>query len=290
MDFIEVFRAFPPFFLITVFLFSLAIGSFLNVVIYRLPVMMQRSWRIQCRELLELTADESEEVFNLIKPDSRCPHCGHRIGALENIPVISYLLQRGRCKHCQIPISLRYPLVELTTAILATLVAWKFGVSWETLFALFLTYALIALTFIDFDHQLLPDDITLPFLWLGILLNLSGVYTDIHSSIIGAVAGYLSLWSVYQLFKLITGKEGMGHGDFKLLATLGAWLGWQMLPVIIIFSSLVGTVVGISMIVLRGHDRHIPIPFGPYLATAGWLAMMWGSDVTAAYWRLLTPS
>lgn len=263
-------------------LFGLFVGSFLNVVIYRLPVMMQRSWRSQCQELLELKQDK-QAVFNLSRPRSRCPHCGHLIGALENIPVVSYLLQRGRCRHCGETISSRYPLIELFSALLTGITAWHFGFGWEALFAILLTWALIALSFIDIDHQLLPDDITLPFLWLGLGLSLFALFTDMQSAIIGAIAGYLSLWLVFWAFKLLTGKEGMGYGDFKLLALFGAWLGWQNLPLIILLSSLVGAVIGIAMIVLRGRDRQLPIPFGPYLAAAGWLAMIWGDAINSAY-------
>ena len=265
-----------------VFFFGLFIGSFLNVVIYRLPVMMQRSWNSQCQELLELEVEQHER-FNLAIPPSRCPHCKHRIGALENIPVLSFLLQKGKCKHCGTKISPRYPSIELLTGIISGIVAWQLGFSWPLLFALLLSWSLIALTFIDFDHQLLPDDITLPLIWLGLILSLFGLFTDMQSSIIGAVAGYLSLWSVYQLFKLITGKEGMGYGDFKLLAVFGAWFGWQLLPMVILLSSLVGAVVGIGLILFRGRDRQLPIPFGPYLAAAGWLAMLWGEAITRGY-------
>lgn len=261
---------------------GLFIGSFLNVVILRLPVMMQRSWRAQCRELLEQEQSE-EETFNLISPRSRCPHCGHLIGALENIPVLSYLIQRGRCKHCSTTISARYPLIELFTALMTGIVAWKFGFGWQGAFGILLTWALIALTFIDIDHQLLPDDITLPFLWLGLGLSLFGLFTGMPSAIIGAIAGYLSLWLVYHGFRLLTKKEGMGYGDFKLFALFGAWFGWQQLPLIILLSSLVGAIIGISMIVFMGRDRQIPIPFGPYLAGAGWLAMLWGDEITRAY-------
>ncbi|MCW8919427.1 MAG: A24 family peptidase [Gammaproteobacteria bacterium] len=268
---------------------GLMIGSFLNVVIYRLPLMMQRSWRLQCQELLEQPSDQGER-FNLAVPPSRCPGCGHPIGALENIPLISFLLQRGRCSHCQAKISVRYPAIELLTAIISGVVAWQLGLGWPLLFALLLSWALIALTFIDFDHQLLPDDITLPLLWLGLLLSLFGLFTDMQSSIIGAAAGYLTLWSVYQLFKLVTGKEGMGYGDFKLLAVFGAWFGWQVLPVVILLSSLVGAVVGVTLILFRGRDRQLPIPFGPYLAAAGWIAMLWGDHITRGYWRYMTQS
>ncbi len=270
-------------------LFGLFIGSFLNVVIYRLPVMMQRSWRQQCQELLEQDI-ETQEPFNLAMPASRCPSCGHKIGALENIPVLSYLLQRGRCKHCSTKISPRYPAIELLTTIISAVVASQLGFGWSLAFALLLSWALIVLTFIDFDHQLLPDDITLPLLWLGLLLSIFNVFTDMQSSIIGAFAGYLSLWSVYQLFKLITGKEGMGYGDFKLLAVFGAWFGWQALPVVILLSSLVGAVVGVTLILFLGRDRQLPIPFGPYLAAAGWIAMLWGDAIVNGYWRYMVQS
>lgn len=282
----QLLQANPALLVILCALFGLFIGSFLNVVIYRLPVMMQRSWRLQCQELLEQPL-ESSERFNLAVPASRCPKCGHRIGALENIPVVSFLLQRGRCRHCQAPISARYPAIELLTAIISGVVAWQLGFGWPLLFALLLSWALIALTFIDFDHQLLPDDITLPLMWLGLLLSLFGLFTDMQSSIIGAVAGYLTLWSIYQLFKLITGKEGMGYGDFKLLALFGAWFGWQVLPVVILLSSLVGAVVGVTLILFRGRDRQLPIPFGPYLAAAGWIAMLWGDHIIRGYWRYM---
>ncbi len=267
-------------------LLGLFIGSFLNVVIYRLPVMMQRSWRSQCQELLEQEIEQHER-FNLATPASRCPNCGHKIGALENVPLLSYLLQKGHCKHCAAKISLRYPSIELLTGVISGVVAWQLGFGWPLAFALLLTWGLIVLTFIDFDHQLLPDDITLPLLWIGLLLSVFGIFTDMQSSIIGAVAGYLSLWSVYQLFKLITGKEGMGYGDFKLLAVFGAWFGWQALPMVILLSSLVGAVVGVSLILFLGRDRQLPIPFGPYLAAAGWIAMLWGDAIVSGYWRYM---
>jgi leader peptidase (prepilin peptidase)/N-methyltransferase len=279
---IYLFQEQPAAFIACMALLGLFIGSFLNVVILRLPVMMQRNWDFQCRELLELEPVETEP-FDLVKPRSRCPQCGHQIGALENIPVISYLLQRGRCKHCSASISVRYPLIEIFTALLSGVVAWKLGFGWQALFAMLLTWALIALTFIDIDHQLLPDDINFPLLWLGLGISLFGIFTDAQSAIIGAIAGYLSLWIVYQLFKIITGKEGMGYGDFKLFALFGAWFGWQQLPLIILLSSLVGAVIGISMILFMGRDRQIPIPFGPYLAGAGWLTMLWGNEITGAY-------
>lgn len=265
------------------FLLGLMVGSFLNVVIYRLPVMMQRDWRRECLEFLQMPAEEAGEAFNLSWPRSRCPVCQTQIKAYQNIPVLSYLLLGGKCRHCATSISLRYPLIEAFTGICSALVAWHFGYGLPMLFGLLLTWGLIALSFIDIDHQLLPDSITLPLLWLGLFLSLFSVYTDSHASIIGAVAGYLTLWSVFQLFKLLTGKEGMGYGDFKLLALFGAWLGWQYLPMIILLSSLVGAVIGISMIVFRQHDASKPIPFGPYLAAAGWLALIWGSDINRLY-------
>ena len=285
---LSLLEANTPLFIATFAILGLLVGSFLNVVIYRLPVMMQRSWEAQCQELLELE-QTTNESFNLIKPDSHCPHCGASIGALENIPVISYLLQLGRCKHCNGPISVRYPLIELLTTLMSGVTAWHFGFGSAALFAVILTWALIAMSFIDIDHQLLPDDITLPLLWLGMLLSLFALYTDMQSAIIGAVAGYLSLWLVYQIFKLVTGKEGMGYGDFKLFALFGAWLGWQSLPLILLLSSLVGAAVGITLILFRGRDRQLPIPFGPYLAAAGWIAMLWGNDITQAYLLSVTP-
>jgi leader peptidase (prepilin peptidase)/N-methyltransferase len=290
MDVIELLSASTPFLLVTAGLFGLAVGSFLNVVIHRLPIMMQREWQQQCAELgqIEATGDNAAEQgpFNLLHPRSRCPHCGHAITALENIPIISYLWLKGRCAACGAGISPRYPIIELVAAILSVLVAWHFGATWQTLAGLFFTWSLIALTMIDFDHQLLPDSITLPFLWIGLTLSLFNIYTDSHSAIIGALAGYLSLWSVYWLFKKLTGKEGMGFGDFKLLAMLGAWMGWQLLPAIILLSSVVGAVVGISLILIKGRDKNIPIPFGPYLAAAGWIALLWGQDLTGFYLRL----
>jgi leader peptidase (prepilin peptidase)/N-methyltransferase len=264
-------------------LVGLLVGSFLNVVIYRLPVMMQRDWRQQCRDYLELEPEPAAAPFNLVLPLSRCPSCAAPIKPYQNIPVISYVFLRGQCAVCKHPIALRYPLIEALTAVLSVIVAWHFGYSVQTLFALGLTWSLVALTFIDIDHHLLPDSITLPLLWLGLLLNVFGVFTDSHASIIGAMAGYLSLWSVYQLFKLATGKEGMGFGDFKLLALFGAWLGWQTLPLIILLSSLVGTVISVAAILISKGDYRKPIPFGPYLAVAGWLALLYGHDINRLY-------
>lgn len=283
---IELFIIYPALFLSTIFVLGLLIGSFLNVVILRLPVMMERDWKDQCCELLELdnsNVNKDESNINLVTPRSFCPKCKHQINALENIPVISYLFLKGKCSKCDNKISVRYPLIEIVSGLSVFIVAYYFGVSFQTLFALFLTWSLIALSMIDFDHQLLPDDITLPLLWLGIIINLFGVFTDIESSVLGAIFGYGTLWSVYIIFKLVTGKEGMGHGDFKLLAVLGAWFGWQLLPLIIILSSLVGAVIGISLMILKSHNRNTAIPFGPYLAIAGWVSMLWGPYIMSAY-------
>ena len=258
------------------------IGSFLNVVIHRLPIMMERDWAVQCADL----RGEAPPVFEpltLSRPRSRCPNCSHAISAAENIPLFSWLFLHGRCSACKAPISIRYPLIELVTAALFAFSATHFGLTVAAWGALIFIAALIALTGIDYDTQLLPDDITLPLLWIGLLFNLFGTYTDLKSAVIGAIAGYLSLWSVYWLFKLVTGKEGMGYGDFKLLAALGAWLGWQMLPVTILISSVMGTVVGISLMALSKHGRQEPIPFGPYLAAAGCITLIWGKPLTQAY-------
>lgn len=278
--------AIPGLFLPMIAVVGLMVGSFLNVVIYRLPIMMQRSWRKDCADYLQVDLANSEQEsspFNLVLPGSHCSHCKEPIKPQQNIPVISYILLKGRCANCQSPISKRYPFVEALTSCASLVVAWHFGYTPQTLFALMLTWSLIALIFIDFDHQLLPDGITLPGLWSGVMLSLFGFFTDSHSSIIGAIAGYLVLWTVFHLFKLITGKEGMGQGDFKLLALFGAWLGWQSLPIIILLSSLVGSVCGIGMILFIKHDHNIPIPFGPYLATAGWIALLWGNDINQWY-------
>ena len=284
---LQAFEEMPWLFLGTIFVLGLLVGSFLNVVIYRLPLMMQREWRRECLEFLEQPEQPADEPFNLLVPRSRCGHCGHAITALENIPVISWLLLGGKCKACGTRISLQYPLVELLTALASLAVAWRFGVSEQTLAALVFTWTLIAMSGIDIAHKLLPDSLTLPMLWLGILLGFFHVFVDLESSVIGAIAGYLSLWSVYIVFKLITGKEGMGHGDFKLLAMLGAWMGWKMLFVIILTSSLVGATVGITMILLKKTSRQTQIPFGPYLAAAGWIALLWGEQLNRFYFSFL---
>ena len=307
-------------FYIVIFILGLLVGSFLNVVIYRLPLMMKHSWRSECIEYLSSdsatanskTADlettdletsgsetsgsetssseksqpetaDTSETFNLSTPRSRCPECGHLISAVENIPLLSYIFLKGKCRQCKTSISLRYPFIELLSALVATFVAYQYGVSLQTLCIIPLGWALIALTFIDFDHQYLPDNITLPFLWLGLLVNYFGIITDLESAVIGAMLGYAVLWTMFHLFRLLTGKEGMGYGDFKLLGMLGAWLGWQMLPTIIILSSLVGSIVGITLIVLKKQQRSKPIPFGPYLAAAGCISLIWGNEINTAY-------
>ena len=264
-------------------LVGLFVGSFLNVVIHRLPVMMEREWHLEAASLRGDTPEEAAPRFNLAVPRSRCPHCGHLIGAIENIPVVSYILLRGRCRHCSGPIGVRYPLIEILCAGLSGFTALHFGFGAAGCGALVFVWAMIALCFIDLDTQLLPDSITLPLLWLGLLLNLNATYTNLADAVVGAAAGYLTLWSVFWLFKLATGKECMGYGDFKLLAAIGAWLGWQILPLTILLSSLVGAIVGISLILLRKHGREIPIPFGPYLAAAGLLALYLGTPLTQAY-------
>lgn len=267
-------------------LIGLLIGSFLNVVIYRLPKMMLRDWREQAREILELPAEASAEVFNLVLPNSNCPHCSHEIKPWENIPVISYLFLRGKCSSCKTHISLRYPLVELTCGLLSAYIAWHFGFTWQAGGMLLLTWGLLAMSLIDADHQLLPDSLVLPLLWLGLIANSFGLFSSLEDALWGAIGGYLSLWSVYWLFKLVTGKEGMGHGDFKLLAMLGAWGGWQVLPLTILLSSLVGAVLGIIMLRLRNAETSTPIPFGPYLAIAGWIALLWGEQITSGYLQI----
>jgi len=290
MSLLDAIQTSTPAFLSLIAIVSLMVGSFLNVVIHRLPIMMERQWRRDC---LEFMADDDNKTaaqpghekdnLSLARPRSRCPKCSHQITALENIPIISYLVLKGKCSGCGTAISVRYPLIELITALMSVTVAWYFGFSWQMAAALLFTWAMIALTFIDTDTQLLPDSITLPLLWLGILISLFTVFVDLKTSVIGAMTGYLTLWTVYQVFKLLTGKEGMGFGDFKLLAVLGAWMGWQSLPLIIILSSLVGAVVGITLVMLRKNERSTPIPFGPYLAAAGWISLIWGNEITAAY-------
>lgn len=291
MEWVQFFSQNSWAYLLCVSLFSLLIGSFLNVVIHRVPIMMKREWREECLEFLEMTAEEKSETFNLFAPRSRCPSCENQITAWQNIPIISYLFLKGRCANCQKAISLRYPMVEFITALASIMVALHFGVSLPALFALLLTWALIAITLIDYDEKFIPDTITLPMLWLGLLINMHAVFVPLEQAIYGAVFGYLSLWSFAKLFYLVTGKEGMGHGDFKLFALFGAWMGVSVLPFIILASSIVGAIVGIIMIIFQSADRHTTIPFGPYLATAGWIALLFGDSIIRWYLNLsgLTP-
>lgn len=272
-----------PAFVLVVLVLGLLIGSFLNVLVYRLPKMMQREWRMQAREILELKAEPAGQPFNLVLPNSTCPHCQHEIRPWENIPLVSWLALRGKCSACKAPISKRYPLVELACGLLSGFIAWQFGPTWQCAAMLLLSWGLLAMSLIDADHQLLPDVLVLPLLWLGLIVNQYGLFATPGDALWGAVAGYLSLWSVYWLFKLLTGKEGMGYGDFKLLAMLGAWGGWQILPLTILLSSLVGAVLGVIMLRLRNAETSTPIPFGPYLAIAGWIALIWGEQITSAY-------
>lgn len=273
----------PLAFSLCILVIGLLVGSFLNVVVYRLPIMMQRDWQVQAREALALPAESDTKTFNLILPNSTCPHCKHEIRPWENIPVVSYLALRGKCSSCKTTISKRYPLVEIACGALSFFIAWHFGFTWQTSFMLLLTWGLLAMSLIDADHQLLPDVLVLPLLWLGLIANHFGLFTNLDDALWGAVFGYLSLWTVFWLFKLVTGKEGMGYGDFKLLAMLGAWGGWQILPLTILLSSLVGAVLGVIMLRLRNAETSTPIPFGPYLAIAGWIALIWGDQITSSY-------
>jgi leader peptidase (prepilin peptidase)/N-methyltransferase len=296
IDIISAMQTHLWFYLTTVGLVSLSVGSFLNVVIYRLPLMMQKEWQTECRLLLadELTSPKAKQTseyttdtFNLVKPNSCCPKCKAAIKPWQNIPIISWLLLRGKCATCDNPISIRYPSVEAITAILSLVVAYSFGVTEQALLYIVVTWALVALTFIDIDHMLLPDQLTLPLLWLALIASVIGHTIAPSDAIIGAACGYLSLWSVFWLFKLITGKEGMGYGDFKLLAVFGALLGWQSLLTIILLSSVVGAVIGIALLSIQGKDKATPIPFGPYLAIAGWITMLWGSQLQNSYFNFI---
>ena len=268
-----------------VFIFGAVIGSFLNVVIVRIPPLLEYDWRCQCHELLERDRHEEKRPPGIVFSRSRCPKCGHGIKAYENIPLISYLMLRAKCSACQASIPFRYPLVEFTTALLFVITIWHFGPNLQGLTALFLTALLVAMAGIDIDHQLLPDNMTIPLMWAGILISFWSIHTDLFSSVIGAIAGYLILWSIYHLFRLLTGKEGMGYGDFKLLAALGAWMGWQMLPLIILLSSVVGAVVGLILIGTGRLKKDKPMPFGPFIAAAGWIALIWGERIIDFYTR-----
>lgn len=285
MNVIELLQTTPVMLLLVAAILGLMVGSFLNVVVYRLPVILQRDWQAQARDVLEVPQDETgeQQPFNLLWPPSRCQHCSAPVRAWQNIPVLSWLLLRGRCKECGERISLRYPLVEVASAALSVLVAWQFGLSGQGIGMLVLTWGLLALSLIDADHQLLPDVLVLPLLWLGLLLNSFELFTSLQDAVYGAAFGYLSLWSVFWLFKLVTGKEGMGYGDFKLLAMLGAWGGWQVLPLTILLSSVVGAVLGVIILRLQRQGMAHPLPFGPYLAIAGWIAIIWGEQITRSY-------
>ena len=288
---ISTLETFPAFFYCTITLLALVVGSFLNVVVYRLPKMLTREWYYECREFL---ADEVNNIpekkhpfISLSTPNSTCPHCQHRIKFYENIPVISWLFLRGKCSQCKNSISIRYPLVEATTALLSLVIAYYYGVSMTTLYLLILTWALITLTLIDYDHMLLPDQIVMPILWLGLLININGTFVPLQDAVIGAAVGYMSLFSVFWLFKLVTGKEGMGYGDFKLFALFGAWIGWHLLPILILMASLVGAIIGISLMLFKNHQREQAIPFGPYLAIAGWITLLWGENIWHWYLNLI---
>ena len=292
-DLITTFEYYPLSFYLTVFVVALTIGSFLNVVIYRFPKMLEQGWYQECREFL---ADElkdtpikakNEQVITLSKPNSTCPHCQHQIRYYENIPIISWLFLKGKCSQCKTAISIRYPIIEGATAVLSLVVALQYGVAPITFYVLILTWGLICLTMIDFDHMLLPDQFTYPLLWLGLLININATIVPLEQAVIGAVAGYMSLFSVFWLFKLITGKEGMGHGDFKLLAVFGAWMGWQLLPLLILMASAVGAIIGISLMLFKNHSREQAIPFGPYLAIAGWICLLWGEGIWQWYLALI---
>lgn len=295
----QIFDLAPAYVYAGVCILGLLVGSFLNVVIYRLPKMMDRGWKAECIEFIQNNPDlgvvpskasRSNEKFNLAVPNSTCPKCNTPIKPWHNIPVISYILLKGKCANCKTPISIRYPLVEFVSGALCVLALFLFGASWQTLFALPFIWCMISLTLIDADTHLLPDDMTLPLMWLGLIINTQNIFTDLQSAVIGAAAGYLSLWSVYQLFKLATGKEGMGYGDFKLLAALGAWMGWQYLGLIIILSSFVGAVLGIGAILIMGRDKAQPLPFGPYLCGAGLLALFWGDIILQSYLQFANPT
>lgn len=284
---LEQFSVLPIFWLSTIAgIFGLLVGSFLNVVIYRYPRVLKHEWTAQSREWLEIPAPKNEQAPpGLVSPPSHCCHCGAGVKPWQNIPIISFLILRAKCGSCSVPISWRYPSVELLTGVLSAVLVYKFGWGLQSLFGLVFTWVLVALTFIDFDHKLLPDDIVLPTLWLGLVVNLWAVFADTKSALIGAIVGYLIFWIVFQVFLRLTGKEGMGYGDFKLMSLLGAWLGWQLLPQIVLISTLVGSVCGVAIMLKQRAGGDLAIPFGPYIALAGWLAMCWGDQINAAYFR-----
>ncbi|MCF5050492.1 prepilin peptidase [Pseudomonas syringae] len=278
-----LFTEFPWAFVAMALVLGLIVGSFLNVLVSRLPTMLEREWRAQAHDILGLPADPAGPPYNLMHPNSHCPHCEHPIRAWENIPLLSYVMLKGRCAHCEGAISLRYPFTELACALISAVVAWHFGVGWQAAAVMLLSWGLLAMSLIDVDHQLLPDVLVLPLLWLGLIVNAFELFVPLPDALWGAVIGYVSLWSVFWLFKLVTGKEGMGHGDFKLLALLGAWGGWQILPMTLLMSSLVGVFVGLILMRLRKAQASTPMPFGPYLAIAGWIALLWGGQITDFY-------
>jgi leader peptidase (prepilin peptidase)/N-methyltransferase len=283
----EILIHYPLAFVLLAGITGLLVGSFLNVVIWRLPKMLERDWREQAHDILGLPGETPLPTYNLMLPHSQCPHCGHRIRAWENIPLLSYVFLRGRCSACAAAISPRYPLTELACGLLSAFVAWHFGFGWPACLVLVLSWGLLAMSLIDAEHQILPDVLVLPLMWLGLVVNSFGLFVSLHEALWGAIAGYSVLWSVFWLFKLITGKDGMGHGDFKLLAMLGAWGGWQILPLTILLSSLVGAIIGLITLRLRNAKTSTPIPFGPYLAIAGWIALLWGGQITDLYWQFV---
>ncbi|KAI2686916.1 A24 family peptidase [Pseudomonas sp. TNT3] len=283
----EILNAHPLAFVALALLVGLLVGSFLNVVIWRLPKMLERDWRLQAHDILGQPLDTPQPTYNLMLPHSHCPHCDHSIRAWENIPLISYVFLRGRCSNCAASISKRYPLTELACGVLSAFIAWHFGFGWPACLVLVLTWGLLAMSLIDAEHQLLPDVLVLPLLWLGLIVNSFDLFVPLHEALWGAIAGYLVLWSVFWLFKLITGKDGMGYGDFKLLAMLGAWGGWQILPLTLLLSSFVGAIIGVTLLRFRNAKTSTPIPFGPYLAIAGWIALLWGGQITDFYWQFV---
>ncbi|MBM3107927.1 prepilin peptidase [Pseudomonas sp. V1] len=286
MDLMDTLASQPLFYLCLALVLGLIVGSFLNVLVHRLPIMLQQQWQAEAREVLDLPSEEPAERYDLILPASHCPHCGHRIRAWENIPLLSYLLLRGRCSSCRSAISVRYPLVEVLCAALTVFAAWHLGASVAALALMVFSWGLLSMSLIDMQHRLLPDALVLPLLWLGLIVNAFELFVPLEDALWGAVVGYLSLWSVFWLFKIITGKEGMGYGDFKLLALIGAWGGWQILPLTLLLSSVLGAVIGLIMLRFKGEKASTPIPFGPYLAIAGWIALLWGGQITTSYLKL----